>query len=95
MEKREQGQFWLLCLPGLLKVLIFSYIPFVWLLMAFQFYIPRRGLFGSTWLGFQNFNYLLKSSIASRLIVNSICLNVLCTLMGTVVSLLLDCFCLK
>jgi len=92
MEMKEQVQFWTLCMPSLLKVLIFSYIPMIWLTMAFQFYIPRRGILYSKWVGFDNFNYLLKSEIASRLIVNSISLNVLGIIFSTVVSILLGLF---
>jgi putative aldouronate transport system permease protein len=91
-HSKEDMKLWLLCLPGIIKVLIFSYIPFIWLLMAFQFYIPRRGLWNSTWVNFQNFEYLLKSSIASRLIINSVIINVLGIIFGTIVSVLLGLF---
>ncbi|MBQ7164783.1 MAG: sugar ABC transporter permease [Clostridia bacterium] len=90
--KRENLQLWILCIPGILKVLVFSYIPFMWLLMAFQFYIPRRGLFGSTWVGFRNFEYLIKSSVATRIITNSIVINVLGIVFGTVVAVILGLF---
>lgn len=92
MEKREQVQFWVLCLPGLIKVLVFSYLPMIWLLMAFQFYIPRRGLFGSEWVGFENFAYLLKSSVASRLIINSVAISTLRIVFTTIISLILGLF---
>ena len=92
VERKEQVQFWALCLPSLLKVLIFSYIPMIWLTMAFQFYIPRRGILGSEWVGFENFNYLLKSEIALRLIVNSVAINVLGIIFTTVVSILVGLF---
>ena len=90
--KRENAQLWLLCLPGMIKVLIFSYIPFVWLVMAFQFYIPRRGIFGSTWVGFENFEYLIKSSVATRIITNSIVINVLGIVFCTLISVILGLF---
>lgn len=92
IERKEQGQFWLLCLPSIIKVLLFSYLPMIWLLMAFQFYIPRRGLFGSEWLGFENFAYLLESSVASRLIVNSVLISTLRIVFTTIISLLLGLF---
>jgi len=92
VEKKEQIQFWILCLPSLVKVLLFSYIPMIWLTMAFQFYIPRRGIFGSEWVGFENFSYLLKSEVAVRLIVNSIALNVLGIIFTTIVSILIGLF---
>ena len=87
VQKSEDRQLLLLCLPALIKVFLFSYLPLIGLVMAFQFYIPRRGLFGSTWMGFANFDYLLKSSIASRLITNAIAINLLGIVFGTVCAL--------
>ena len=77
MERREQVQFWALCLPSLLKVLLFSYIPMIWLTMAFQFYIPRRVIMGSEWVGFENFDYLLKSEIRQNIERKEVVKNVL------------------
>lgn len=92
VQKSEDRQLLLLCLPALIKIFLFSYLPLIGLVMAFQFYIPRRGLFGSTWMGFANFDYLLKSSIASRLITNAIAINLLGIVFGTIFSLLLGLF---
>ncbi len=92
MQKSEDRQLLLLCLPALIKVFVFSYLPLIGLVMAFQFYIPRRGLFASTWMGLANFDYLFKSSIASRLITNAIAINLLGIAFGTIFSLLLGLF---
>lgn len=92
VQKSEDRQLLLLCLPALVKIFLFSYLPLIGLIMAFQFYIPRRGLFGSVWMGFSNFDYLLKSSIAARLITNAIAINILGIIFGTLFSLLLGLF---
>lgn len=92
MQKSEDRQLLLLCLPAIIKVFIFSYLPLIGLIMAFEFFIPRRGLFYSPWVGFENFAYLLRSSIASRLITNAVVINLLCTAFGTVFSILLGLF---
>lgn len=91
-SKRDNLELLLLCTPGLLKVFIFSYIPFIWLMIAFQFYIPRRGLLGSKWVGFENFNFLLKSSTASTLITNAVAINILGIVFGTIFSVILGLF---
>ncbi len=85
-------ELWLLCLPGIIKVLIFSYIPLLWMTLAFKFYVPRKGLFGSRWVEFQNFEVLFKSGQAWTLIKNAIGINVLCIGFGTVISVLLGLF---
>ncbi len=92
VQKSEDRQLLLLCLPAIIKVFVFSYLPLIGLIMAFEFFIPRRGLFYSPWVGFENFAYLLRSSIASRLITNAVVINLLCTAFGTVFSIVLGLF---
>lgn len=91
-DRKKSKYLLFMCIPAILKVLIFSYIPLFGLIMAFQNYIPHRGLWNSPWVGFTNFEYLLKSSTATRLIRNEILLNVLIIVFSTAVSLLLGLF---
>ncbi len=42
-------------LPGMLFLLIFNIIPMYGLIIAFQDFIPSKGLFEQEWVGFQNF----------------------------------------
>ena len=46
-------------IPGVLVVLVFSYLPMYGLQIAFQQYIPARGFFGDQeWIGFDNFRFV-------------------------------------
>lgn len=45
-------------LPGILFLLVFAYTPMFGLLMAFQDYVPAKGVFGSEFVGLQHFKYL-------------------------------------
>lgn len=49
----------LMLIPGLLAILIFSYIPMVGVVIAFQKYVPAKGVFGSKWIGLNNFKYVM------------------------------------
>src|SRR5690606_23015771 len=51
-------ELYLLLLPTLIFFAIFSYVPYGGLLMAFQDFSPRRGVWGSEWVGFAHFEYL-------------------------------------
>ena len=51
----KNGVLYLLFLPVFLFFLIFSYIPMVGVVSAFQDYNMRRGIFGSEWVGLENF----------------------------------------
>lgn len=49
----------LMILPGLILILIFSYVPMGGIFIAFQKFMPAKGLFGNQkWVGFQNFVYM-------------------------------------
>ena len=43
---REEKTFHLMLLPGMIILLLFVFIPLVGSLMAFQNYVPAKGLLG-------------------------------------------------
>lgn len=53
-----QTYYHVMMLPGVISLLLFSYIPMGGIVMAFQKYQPALGISGSKWLGLQNFRYL-------------------------------------
>ncbi|WP_139995229.1 ABC transporter permease [Paenibacillus paridis] len=50
----------LMLIPGVILLLIYSYFPMAGIAFAFQKFIPIQGLFGSKWVGFDNFRYVLQ-----------------------------------
>ena len=48
----------LMILPGAFIVLIFSYFPMFGIVMAFQHYIPAKGMFASQWVGLDNLKFV-------------------------------------
>lgn len=48
-----------LMLPAMILLAIFNYGPLFGLLMAFQKFTPFKGVFGSPWVGFDNFVWFL------------------------------------
>jgi len=56
---RKELPFHLMLLPGVIIVFIYMYIPLSGLIIAFQKFIPAKGLFGNQkWVGWDNFIYL-------------------------------------
>jgi putative aldouronate transport system permease protein len=49
---------WIMILPGMLYYLIFSYIPLYGIQIAFKEYAYNKGIWGSPWVGFDNFKML-------------------------------------
>ncbi len=50
----------LMALPAVIFYFIFNYIPMYGILIAFQKYLPKKGIFGSPWVGFKNFETIFK-----------------------------------
>lgn len=60
-------------LPGIILVFIFSYVPMAGLTMAFQNFIPSKGLFGDQkWIGFENFNFIFHLPGFTRALRNTV-----------------------
>ena len=66
----------LLCIPGLLVILIFHYIPLFGIVIAFKNYNYIDGILGSSWIAFDNFKFFFQSNDARTVIFNTIAYNV-------------------
>ncbi len=47
--------FYLLMLPGLVYFVVYKYVPMWGILMAFENYMPNKGIIGSDWVGLKHF----------------------------------------
>lgn len=61
----------LMMLPGMIFLLIFNIIPLYGLLIAFQDFIPSKGIFNQEWVGFENFVYLFDRPETLQVIGNT------------------------
>ncbi|MFF2888798.1 ABC transporter permease [Paenibacillus sp. NPDC057967] len=67
---------YLFMVPGLLYYLIFHYVPMFGLVVAFQDYNLMKGVWGSPWVGFDNFRTVFSSPDFLVLMKNTIILSV-------------------
>jgi len=79
----------LLCVPTVVWFIIFAYAPLVYLLVAFKKYSPAEGLWGSEWIGIQNFKAFFGSSSFNTVTFNTIFLNALFILTTMFFSILI------
>ena len=79
---RKRRGIYLMLLPVILFYILFHYIPMGGLVIAFQNYKPAKGLFGSEFVGLQNFTKFLGGIYAWRVIRNTLTLNLLLLLFG-------------
>ncbi len=87
-EMKENRILYLMCVPALLVLLLFCYIPFAGIWMAFTDYNVVDGIFGSKFVGLHNFKYFfIGNSMARRVTYNTLIINIFCILFGLVVPI--------
>lgn len=65
-----------LCLPGLVCLILFNYLPMFGITIAFKDYNPIKGIMASPWVGLENFKYFFLSQDAFRTIRNTLLYSV-------------------
>jgi putative aldouronate transport system permease protein len=73
----RQKEYFLLVTPFVVIVFIFDYVPVWGWLMAFQEYVPYRGIAGSPWVGLEQFRLLFTDNEFYRVIRNTLAMSVL------------------
>ena len=89
VKKLTLGQkFWrhrtliLMCLPAIIFFIAFSYAPLPGIWVAFVKYNYRDGIFGSKFIGLDNFKFLITSGKLFQLTKNTILYNLAFILLG-------------
>lgn len=71
----ENRVMWLMLLPAVVFIVIFAYVPMGGVIVAFKDFKNRLGIFGSPWVGFDNFRYLIISNKLWSLTRNTLAYN--------------------
>jgi putative aldouronate transport system permease protein len=80
----ENKIMWLMLLPGITFIIIFAYIPMGGIIIAFKDYKNQLGVWGSPWVGFNNFRYLFISGKLWQLLRNTLGYNVVFIITGMI-----------
>ncbi|GIO62669.1 sugar ABC transporter permease [Paenibacillus cineris] len=83
---------YVLALPGLLFLIVFAYVPMAGHLIAFKQYRLADGIWGSKWIGFDNFKFFFMGSDWYKVTFNTVFLNGLFIVCGLGIALLLAIF---
>ena len=73
---KARWQLYVLLLFPFCYVLVFSYIPMGGALIAFKDYSFRAGIFGSAWVGVENFIKFFTSPQFGKVVINTVSLSV-------------------
>lgn len=86
---KRQFPFHIMLFPGVIFTFIFSYIPMVGMKMAFEKFIPAKGLFGDQkWIGLENFKYLFAMPGAMQALRNTVVIAFWKIVLGLVVPII-------
>lgn len=78
---------YVLMLPGLIYLFINNYMPLPGLMIAFKKYNAAKGIYGSDWVGFKNFEYLFTTSDAWVITRYTIAYNMAFIVVNTVLAI--------
>lgn len=85
---KTQLYYHLMLLPGIILLIIFSIIPMIGIVMAFQNYIPAKGILGSPWVGLSHFKYMFQIPDSKQIFMNTIIIAVSKIIVGMIVPIL-------
>lgn len=74
--KSFQKHYYLMLLPGMAWLVLFSIVPMVGIIMAFEDFNPGAGIFGSPFVGLENFIYLFQLSDSFQVLCNTLIIAV-------------------
>ncbi len=72
---KKQAYYHLMLLPGILLLIIFTYVPMFGIVMAFQDYVPAKGILGSDWVGLRNFKLIFTLRDSRQIFINTIIIS--------------------
>lgn len=86
---RKHWQLYLLMVPPLLFFLLFKYYPMVNSVLAFKDYNVIKGIWGSPWVGFRNFQLFFDNPMFWTLIKNTLLISLYQLAVGFPIPILL------
>lgn len=78
----ERWQIYLMMAPAIVWVLVFAYKPMYGVLIAFENYHLKEGVWGSPWVGLANFERLFSSYWFPIILKNTLTISLLSLLIG-------------
>ena len=74
-------------IPAVILIIIFAYLPMGGLVLAFKDFNYRDGIFGSPWVGFDNFQFFFQSGQAWNVTKNTALYNIAFLVVNTTIEI--------
>ena len=84
---RNNGAPIMMSLPAVLVLFVLAYLPMFGIIIAFKEYRFDKGILGSDFIGLTNFKFLFGSDVAWRITRNTLVMNVLFIITGTITNI--------
>lgn len=72
---RQNWYIYVMLLPAVLSLIVFSYLPMPGVLLAFEDFSAKAGIFGSKWIGLKNFELLFSFSDFWKALSNTVIIS--------------------
>ncbi|GBF76078.1 protein lplB [Paenibacillus sp. 598K] len=90
MKMRREWPLHAMIFPGLALIIMFSYVPMAGVIIAFQKFIPAKGLFGDQkWVGWANFEYVMSLPSFTQVLFNTLFISSFKLVLGLVVPIII------
>ena len=81
-KKSLEKYYYAMLLPGIVLLLVFSIAPMGGFIIAFEKYVPIKGMLGSKWVGLNNFRLLFMFPDVTQVIKNTVFIAVCKIVLG-------------
>lgn len=85
-------ELFLMCLPVLIVIFLFNYLPMAGLILVFKDFRYDLGIWGSKWVGIDNFKFFFKSYDVWNVTKNTIVLNFSIIIVSIIIPCMLALF---
>lgn len=79
----------LMLLPALVLLVIYSYGPMVGIVIAFEQFMPSKGMFGSPFVGWENFEYVWSLPDTKQVLTNTILIALIKMILNLIVPIVI------
>ena len=85
----NNGDLWLFVIPGIVITFIFSYVPIYGIQIAFRHFSAHKGIWGSRWVGMENFIRFFESPYFLLTLKNTFILSLYSLVAGFPIPIIL------
>lgn len=91
-DARKHWELYIMLLLPVAYIIIFHYLPMVGIVIGFQDYSMRRGVFGSPWVGLKYFKQFVTTPLFIELLKNTVSLSAYSLVAGFPIPIILALF---